>query len=59
MTEVKASENINVFVPESGDQETWELIGRVEAIKGMCRHEINAGFSTVDAMAILMMLTEK
>lgn len=59
MTEVKASENINVIVPENDTQELWELNGRVEAIKGVCRHALAEGFSSIDAMEILMMLGEK
>lgn len=59
MTEVKASENINVILPENDTQELWELNGRVEAIKGACRHALAEGFSSIDAMEILMMLGEK
>ena len=59
MTEVKASDNINVLVPENDPQELWELNGRVEAVKAYCKLRISRDDSPFDAAAILMMLGEK
>ena len=32
MTEIKASDNINVLVPENDQQELWQMSGRVNAL---------------------------
>ena len=57
MTEIKASENIGVLVPENDSQKLWNLNGRVEAIKGLCRRAI-AIEQSVDPMMLLLMLGE-
>lgn len=57
MTEIKASENINVLVPENDTQELWEMNGRVEAVKAYCKKRM-AHDESVDPAAILMMFGE-
>ena len=57
MTEVKASENINVLVPENDTQELWEMNGRVEAVKAYCKRHM-AQDESVDPAVILMMFGE-
>ena len=56
MEEVRASENVNVLVPENDSQELWQLEGRVEAIRAICRAKAADGYHSLDIDLLLAML---
>ena len=56
MEEVKASENVGLLVPENDSQELWQLEGRVEAIRAICRAKAADGYHSLDIDLLLAML---
>ena len=48
MTEIKASDNINVLVPENDQQELWQMSGRVNALHDWIASEAGGQYFSDD-----------
>lgn len=48
MTEIKASDNINVLLPENDQQELWQMSGRVNALHDWIASEVERPYFSDD-----------
>lgn len=56
MQEVRASENISIYIPENDTQELWQLSGRMDALRDYLLNSRVTSTSTVfvdDVLAII------